>query len=168
MRILKGWGEELVSEKKEDSLQVMGARARAFALLLDCLAVAFLVRMTPIREMNGERLPGSLDELLSGTSWLGDAGETFCFFLGVLTLWGILFEAILRWTPGKRILGGRIVRRSGERAGWLRIVLRNILKTACLALLGIGQLWAFFDGERRAVYDRLLGTVVIRPAKSGK
>ena len=62
----------------------------------------------------------------------------------------------------KKVCGGRVVRRSGGKSGVIGNIIRNGMKGLSLALLGLGQLWAFFDKDRRTLYDRLTGVMVIR------
>ena len=60
--------DQAVSRKEESSLRVMSATARFFSLLIDCLVVAALGRMSPFSLLNGERLPQTLDGWISNTS----------------------------------------------------------------------------------------------------
>ena len=156
---------KLGSGKEERSLRVMGARIRAMALFFDCLVVGVLAKVSPFPELNGEWLPGSLQEGLSVSLWINEFWVFGALFLGLLGLWGVFFEWLLGWTPGKRLLGGKVVSRMGGKSGFFRVLLRNLLKVVFLMGLGIGQLWAFFDSERRTLYDRMTGMMVIRTGK---
>ena len=58
-----------------------------------------------------------------------------------------------------RAWGIRVERLDGGPVRWPQALLRLAL---ALATFGIGLLWCGFDLERRAVYDRLAGTRVVR------
>lgn len=141
---------------------VMGARKRLLAFTLDCALATTLVSLLPSAAVNGERLPRSVSDYMSSTVWISD----FLWFLAavgtVLLVMGVLMETTLGWTIGKKLFGGKVVKRSGETSGLIRNCVRNALKGISLAMLGLGQLWAFFDKDRRTMYDKLTGVMVIR------
>ena len=82
--------------------------------------------------------------------------------LGLGAIGGGLCDASWGGTPGKRLLGMRVVDRFGETPGTLRALLRNGFKMLLLAPMGLGGWWAAFDGNRRALHDRLTGSWVVR------
>ena len=68
----------------------------------------------------------------------------------------------LGWSPGKRMLGLRVIDARGTRPGWQRG-----LRRAAFAVLSDLPLWlgygvAALDSERRTWHDRLAGTWVVR------
>jgi len=146
----------------------MGARRRTLAFIIDGSLVAFLVWLLPFTQFNGENLPGNLSTWMSSTEWLPDLGRVLVTWAFLSFLVGMAAEVVFGWTLGKRLLGGKVVSRRGEPLGWFRAGVRNLLKITSLSVLGLGQLWAFFDKDRRAMYDRFCGTMVIqgnRPAR---
>jgi uncharacterized RDD family membrane protein YckC len=106
-----------------------------------------------------------------------------------VSLWFAGWEATQGATPGKRVLGLRVVTTGGQRLGWPRSLLRTALKftlpwelahTAVwnmlawpgdggsvvdMVLLGVANavivvdLVSLFVGTRRTPYDRIAGTV---------
>ena len=80
-------------------------------------------------------------------------------------------------TPGKQVVGIRVIRRSGERSRWgytfVRECLVKFLLIGQLANVTIGVvalvngLWPLWDSERMALHDKLLSTLVVRFKKSG-
>ena len=68
------------------------------------------------------------------------------------------------YTPGKKILGLRVVKTTGETACLGRIVLRDWLITNFISglFLGLGYIWALFDRDRQAWHDKVASTVVVR------
>jgi uncharacterized RDD family membrane protein YckC len=65
-------------------------------------------------------------------------------------------------TPGKMLLGVRVVRREGGDVGGARALGRWIGYGLVFATLGLGWIVALFDAERRGVHDRIAGTRVVR------
>jgi uncharacterized RDD family membrane protein YckC len=72
-----------------------------------------------------------------------------------------VFHAAFAWTPGKRVLGMRIVDGRGRRIGPIRSLFRALGYVISASFFLMGFLWAAFDLERRALHDVLCGTYVI-------
>ena len=64
-------------------------------------------------------------------------------------------------TPGKMMLGLRVVRTNGRPVGWGRAFLRWIGYYISSIPFGLGYLWALWDPKRQAWHDKIAGTVVI-------
>lgn len=92
---------------------------------------------------------GALDDLGLGLGWLG------IYFTASLALW-------LGRTPGKRLLGIRVVRIDGEPLTTWDAFSRfgGYAASVLTGLLGFAQL--LWDPNRQALHDRIAGTVVIR------
>ncbi len=73
----------------------------------------------------------------------------------------IAFWAIIGRTPGKRIMGLRIVRTDGKRLGWVRAVIRYVGYWISFFCLLLGYLWVLVDGRRQAWHDKLADTFVV-------
>ncbi len=83
----------------------------------------------------------------------------------------VLYHAVLgssgRRTPGKALLGVRVVGADGADLSFPRALARSAASLISTAALGLGFLWAL-GGTRRAWHDRLAGTSVIETrAKTG-
>ena len=63
-------------------------------------------------------------------------------------------------TPGKRIMGVRIVRTDGGRVEWGNVV-RRFVGYWLSFILFLGFLWILVDNQRQAWHDSLSGTIVI-------
>ena len=79
------------------------------------------------------------------------------FFAGLYFVW--------HWVRGQipmRTWRMRLVTREGCRLTACRAMVRYVLATCGLALLGLGFLWAIFDREHQFLHDRLSGTRIVR------
>ncbi|HAB17693.1 MAG TPA: RDD family protein [Verrucomicrobiota bacterium] len=65
-------------------------------------------------------------------------------------------------TPGKQLLGLRIVREDGSRLGYGRAALRFAAELVTMMTFGAGYLLIAIHPEKRALHDLLAGTKVIR------
>ena len=84
-------------------------------------------------------------------------------------LYFIAFSGGCGTTPGKRVLGMRIVSTRTDRLCWADAVYRETVGRFLNNLLLIGYLSALLDRKRRTIADRLCDTrvVLIRPPVSG-
>jgi hypothetical protein len=99
-------------------------------------------------------------------SWLRRVVDELGFGFGWATLY---MTVILPWwkgqTVGKRLLGIRVVRLDGEPITWWTAFERAGGYAAGFAtgLLGFAQV--YWDANRQAIHDRIVGTVVVREGK---
>ena len=86
-------------------------------------------------------------------------------WVAVFGLWLFLYYwtglALVGKTPGKAVVGLRVVARDGSPLIPGRAALRVIFMPASFALFGIGLLGAFVGRERRTLHDAIAGTVVV-------
>jgi uncharacterized RDD family membrane protein YckC len=74
------------------------------------------------------------------------------------------FIGFWRWrgaTPGKMLLGLRIVRFNGDSLGWGGAVMRFLGYIIAFMPLLVGLIWIAFDGRRQGWHDKLAETYVI-------
>jgi uncharacterized RDD family membrane protein YckC len=64
-------------------------------------------------------------------------------------------------TPGKLLLGIKVVRKDGEPLGTGRAFARPLAEFLSFIICYVGYLFAFFDRERRALHDHIAGTRVV-------
>jgi peptide/nickel transport system permease protein len=65
-------------------------------------------------------------------------------------------------TPGKMLMGIRVVKKDGTPLTPVDIILRNVVGYAISSVFwNLGFLWSLFDGEKRTWHDRIIGTVVV-------
>lgn len=126
-----------------------GLVRRAIAQLLDALIAAFFLLYFLERTATGEV---TLEIVIMTTlAWLG-------YF--------ILMEAFLNGqTLGKKLCGIRVVACDGGKAGFFRILLRNLIRVIDgLGAYLVGLLIALASKSRQRLGDHLAGTMVTRTA----
>lgn len=66
-------------------------------------------------------------------------------------------------TPGKWVLGARVVEKIGGRSpGFIKMFVREIIgKFVSGLFLGLGFFWAIWDKDHQAWHDKIAGTVVV-------
>lgn len=79
----------------------------------------------------------------------------------------IAFWMLAGQTPGKRLMGVRVVRSAGGRIRFWRAVVRW-LGYSVSGILFIGYLWILVDNKRQGFHDKLADTVVVYSWPEGK
>src|SRR5690606_41981782 len=108
----------------------------------------------------GLSVPGTILALLGG---LGQGLYLVCLFV-VVWAYRIVFE--VAWngrTPGKRVLGLRVVGGDGAPVGWLPAIVRHLLRTVDMLPFGYaaGLLTCLCDRHGRRLGDLVADTVVV-------
>ncbi|MCA0392996.1 MAG: RDD family protein [Proteobacteria bacterium] len=150
-------------------------------------------RMTQALDQLSAALARAMDAMMMGTltpleltrAWVADpaqraAVEALSDAIGALLMppllvfpllalaWFVGFEASSRQaTPGKRLLGLRVVDVDGRGIGLLRAVQRHLAGTLSWLTLNIGHLLAALPPQRLALHDRIAGTRVVQVAGTG-
>jgi uncharacterized RDD family membrane protein YckC len=131
-----------------------GVRRRGAALVVDLLVIAILQAV-------GSSLAAGMARLAPRLFIVAQAfGLTWQLVMPAAYL--VLSHGTGGQTLGKRLLGARVVDRSGEPIGYLH-ALGRLIATALAALpLGIGLAMAGLRSDRRGLHDLLAGTQVVR------
>ena len=82
--------------------------------------------------------------------------------LVVPMLYEVIFVGLRGQTPGKVLLGLKIIRMDGGEVDYVKAFIRWVGKLASGFLLGIGYIMAAFTANKRALHDLIAGTRVIR------
>jgi uncharacterized RDD family membrane protein YckC len=97
----------------------------------------------------------------------------FCLLLGIGWLVWFFFSATEGQTPGKKLLGLRVIRADGTVAPPATMWRREVLIKPFWPIAGyfglIPYLWAFLDKDRQTLHDKMMGTYVVHypgPASS--
>lgn len=135
-----------------------GLVTRMAALVVDAIVLTLVV---PV--MAGG--PPSMWAAITGTApgWLKSLSQICAALLPVL------YFGLLWWGTGQTLGGlvfGTVVRRSdGDQLGPARSLLRAVAGLLLPIVWLIGMLFILWDPRRRALHDRLFGTVVLRQAR---
>lgn len=89
-------------------------------------------------------------------------GAVVLIMIGLQLLYSAWFNVRKGGTPGKLILGMRVVTPDGATLSWGRAVGRFFAEWVTGMTCGIGHLIALFDGEVRTLHDHLAGTRVVK------
>ena len=155
----------------------MGAWALDFAgfalpmiLLIIVAVVIFLVSFADSEDAEG--IVSIAAFVLLGTIGIIVVGTLVIALIGYIVWW--LFA--LRWgqTPGKQIVGIRVIKDDGEPSGWGYTFLREfVIKFLLLGALSgptygiarlVDYLWPLWDRAEKmqTLHDKMLGTIVVR------
>ncbi len=86
--------------------------------------------------------------------------------VALVPVYNIAFWSLGGWTPGKWLLGLRVVTVEGRTPGLVRSVVRFAAYTLSIAPLLLGVVAIAFDPLRRAWHDRIARTLVVHARAS--
>jgi uncharacterized RDD family membrane protein YckC len=139
-------------------------RALAFIIDLAALSVALLLVAVPIQSIVGFF---TLYGVFARSSATGQAVRTIITIVTILVSAGlgvaypIGFWVLLGQTPGKVIMGLRVVRLDGRRLTLGSAMLRYLGYWVSAAPLFLGFAWILVDDRRQAWHDKIAGTCVV-------
>jgi uncharacterized RDD family membrane protein YckC len=154
----------MTDEKKPQGMvygQYAGFVTRLVAFVIDLIVVTLIVTMGGALIRLVETLleniyllrPGALTETVTSV-------VSVALGVGLFVAYYIGFWLGAGQTPGKRIMGVRIVRTDGGRV-LLANVVRRFVGYWLSSILFLGFLWILVDNQRQAWHDTLSGTIVI-------
>ncbi|MET9852748.1 RDD family protein [Streptomyces sp. NPDC006450] len=166
-------GRAVFERMAERAVRPAGLVRRATARLLDSLVYAAVATgaALPLVPAATAHIQAKVDAARAlgrtTTVWLldGTVAGSLGLVVGAVLLFGVFYEALptARWgrTPGKKLLGVRVLATATLRPPRFGAALRRWL---LYALLGLpGALWALADRRRRrTLHDRAAGTYVAR------
>lgn len=117
------------------------------------LASAFIQMVLRFFRFGG--LSAALDNLFNNTL-IGGIFLTL-FVIGYFTF----FWTLLGFTPGKAILGLKVVRKTGGMVSFGRALLRFFAYWISALPLFLGFLWILWDPKRQGWHDKIAGTKVL-------
>lgn len=127
-----------------------------FALLAWAGSVVTGVRIPRAREITVDLVVGLIIEKNGPVVF-------WAVFLVILVfLYCFIFIAARGQTPGKRLVGVRVVTWYGEPPTLVRSLVRTLGYLPSAALLWLGFIWIGFDREKRGLHDWIAGTYVVR------
>ena len=95
-----------------------------------------------------------------------EAGAGIGAIIGLLLLLAYIIWALVLFargtTPGKKVLGMRVINEDGTPAGFMTMLLREwIGKWISGLILSLGFLWILFDKDNQGWHDKLMSTYVV-------
>jgi uncharacterized RDD family membrane protein YckC len=146
-------------------LKLAGTLRRAAATIADAAVVLALLRGLSLTRVFGPRLadrlpvsPDALAELARDRAAILPLAAAAVLILLLSTL----FHGLLGRSPGKLLVGSRVVvRKNGDRPSLLRSGIRAALSLVSLGLIGAGYLWVLVDREKRTLHDLIARTEVV-------
>ncbi len=83
------------------------------------------------------------------------------FNLAIVLIYFVISEGYYGYTPGKWILGLKVLKADGRKASYQDALVRNIPKLFILAILVDGLLMIFSGKDKQRLFDKIAGTIVI-------
>jgi class 3 adenylate cyclase len=77
-------------------------------------------------------------------------------------VYSTFFLTVWSATPGKRLMGVRIVRSDGTPLDWKVSLIRSLFSVISGNFVMLGYIWGFFSKDRRTWHDRIAATQAIR------
>jgi uncharacterized RDD family membrane protein YckC len=90
------------------------------------------------------------------------------YVVGLLVGWvyHVLFIGLKGATPGKMLLGMKVVDQNGHQPSIGTAFVREVPgKIVSGIVLGLGYIWAAFDARKQGWHDKMAGTHVVRATK---
>jgi len=97
--------------------------------------------------------------------FLSDFIGGFIGFSVTLLYFTLFWSSKFQGTPGKIVLGLKIVDVNGNKISYSTALIRYISTFISSLLLGIGYLLIIFDGKKQALHDKFASTYVIKVKK---
>ena len=141
--------------------QYAGFVTRLIAYAIDRLIVAAILAVLGIA-VSWILSTLGLNEWIASPGWVQTVVILLLLALGVVIrlLYTMGFWVLAGQTPGKRVMGVRIVRTDGRRVRWGNAIRREIGYLISYVLF-LGYLWILVDNRRQGWHDKLAGTLVI-------
>ena len=143
------------------------SRSEAFIIDLVILSVAQLVGsallQTLLRFFRLTGLVSYIKTLLESSTY--QIGIEVTLFTLVVIGYYTFFWTLVGFTPGKALLGLKVVRKNGEKVSFGRSLLRFFSYWISIIPLGLGFFWVLWDPKRQAWHDKIAGTQVLYSPK---
>jgi uncharacterized RDD family membrane protein YckC len=151
--------------------EVAGIGNRFIAALVDSFIIFSALTLLNLIVFVGLGVLGSMDSAPmvedTLTDWIEGLLLAIYALINFLIFWGyyVLFEYLWNGqTPGKRLVHIRVVRMDGNPAGFVEVMVRNLVRIVDFlpSGYGLGLLVMFFNRQARRLGDFAAGTLVIK------
>ena len=146
-----------ISRLLSEIVDVLAISLSFFSLTWFVSVTTTILQLRTFLGFSINRIPGSarfIDALF------GPISATI-FLLAFIAAYHIFFWVLTGQTPGKALLGLRVVTLEGRRLSPLRGLLRILSFIVSGAPLYLGFLWILVDDRRQGWHDKLAGTYVV-------
>ena len=144
------------------SLPKAGFWLRCVAFLVDVGVVALLGTGGGMLVDLSARIGGMVSSAPEAAlEWLSNRATSLLVVLIALCYF-TLFVGMGGQTPGKMLLGLKVVRADGEAVGIGRALVRWMGQCLSLLLLGLGFLMVGLSGRKQGLHDKIAGTYIVR------
>lgn len=145
---------------------VAGIGSRFLAALVDTAIISGLVILVLITASLVLSMLNTLDEIILGGDRAVGIVLAIASFLAFAFFWGYYVFFELLWngqSPGKRLVGLRVIGTNGQPVGITEAVLRNLVRIIDLlpGTYGIGVITMFLNDRSRRLGDFAAGTLVV-------
>lgn len=135
---------------------------RFLAMLIDAIILGVIGGVYGV--LFGPTLPdyATLDEILMLEEFLQFQMSTMVVSVLISAIYHIFFMTRTNGqTPGKQVLGIRVVKKDGSPITFVDALLRNVIGYTLSGILALGYIWALFDSQKQGWHDKIAGTVVV-------
>jgi uncharacterized RDD family membrane protein YckC len=148
------------------NLRSTGFWPRLAAWFLDHLA-AYIMMVTVIRQWKHivapvfpeVQTPEALQAFIHQFSDFAD--QAFPYFIIILVVYEVFFYTLFAATPGKMLIGAKIIDMNGGPPGLTRSLLRSLAARFVEIMLFVGYFWIIIHPEKRGLHDMIAGTRVV-------
>lgn len=81
--------------------------------------------------------------------------------LAIVFIYFVVSESFFGFTPGKWLLGLKVVKADGRKVGYTETIVRNISKVLILAIMADALMIPVSREAKQRLFDRIAGTIVI-------
>lgn len=161
------WDDELSvlsTENVHFAVNTAGLGSRFMAVFIDLVIQLLLVLGV---SLISAQYIDMLTSMFGSESWFSSFLSAFIILLFFLILYAYFFFFEWLWhglTPGKRIVGLRVLQANGLPATFWQILVRNVLRIADFLpfFYGAGALAVIINNQNQRIGDQVAGTVVAR------
>ncbi len=79
----------------------------------------------------------------------------------IVIIYFVFFWTLIGYTPGKALLGLKVVKKDGKKLSFFRSLLRFFAYWVSAIPIFLGFLWILWDSKRQGWHDKIAGTQVI-------
>lgn len=152
------------------ALEFAGFWRRLAAYLIDSIVLSIIPMMFAPMWSFGFGGVWNLNEMFDAPDWLFIPLVAIGNFVSFLVGAGffIIFWKLLGQTPGKMVMGVKVIRTDGSALNWSNSILRYVGYMVSGLVLCLGFIWIAFDERKQGWHDKMADTYVVKVPKPPK